>query len=415
MRIAIIGAGASGCFCAVHAARMMGGDATIDVFEAGSRPMAKLSVTGGGRCNLTNTFRLSNKLSEYYPRGDKLMRRLLRTWSHEDTMSWFETEGVELAVQPDECVFPASQDAMQIVDVLRDGMDMAGVRLHLSHQVSSVSPSAGGYELSFTDPKLRPFHANCVVISIGGCPTMDRLGIFHGMDIGIVPPVPSLYTFNIDHAPLNALAGTVVQDACLGIAGTRFSSRGILLLTHWGVSGPATLRLSSYAARYLADHSMQADLCINWMGSAREEGVCSALADFASQNPSRMVTAANPTPLTHNLWNMLAVRSGVGESTRWADVSGKRLNRLASVLTSDVYRISGKGRYKEEFVTCGGVALSEVDYGTLGLKRYPGAYVTGEVLDLDAVTGGFNLQAAWSTGYVVARSLYEQWAVGSEQ
>lgn len=405
MRIAVIGAGASGCFCAINAGRLMGAGTSIDVFESGNRPLAKVAVTGGGRCNLTNTFRNVTNLAEVYPRGDKLMRRVLRTWSNRDTMKWFEDEGVPLVEQEDECVFPCSQDAMQIVDTLIKGMQTAGVGLHLSHRVNDIVPTDGGYEIRFTDPKLRPYAADKVVVSIGGCPTMERMEMLHHLNVDIIPPVPSLYTFCISEPSLNALMGTVTDNVTLTITGTKFRSRGTLLITHWGLSGPATLKASSYAARYMAEHGMQADICINWTGDATEDNLRKELAEMASHSSQKPASGYRRPGLTQNLWRMLLLRSGIEPDTRWADITGKKLNRLVATLTSDTYHISGKGQYKEEFVTCGGVSLGCVNINTMELRAHPGIYVIGEALDVDAVTGGFNLQAAWSTGYAAAQHI----------
>ena len=405
MNIAIIGAGAAGSFCAVQTARMLDAKDNIDVFEGGRRALAKVAVTGGGRCNLTNSFRRVSSLASVYPRGERLMKRALRQWSHEDTMRWFEGEGVRLVTQDDECVFPVSQNAMQIVNILLDGMADAGVRLHLSHRVEDIVPCGDGYEIRFADTQQTPYKADKVVIAVGGCPQVERLRFMRHLDVDIVPPVPSLYTLCISDKGLCSLMGTVTDNVTLSVAGTKFRSVGTLLITHWGISGPATLVLSSYAARYLAEHGYVATLCINWMGDSDEESVRRTVEQIGARHPQRLVTTERPQSLSLNLWRYLTMRSGITPDTKWADVSGKKFNRLVSTLTSDTYQISGKGQYKEEFVTCGGVSLHSIDIGTLEAKRHPGVYLAGEVLDVDAVTGGFNLQAAWSMGHIVATGI----------
>lgn len=404
MNICIIGAGAAGCFCAIEMARRHP-DFHIEIFEGGSRALAKVSITGGGRCNLTNTFRDIKSLQDAYPRGDKLMKRALRAFSHEDAMKWFEQEGIPLVTQDDQCVFPQSQDAMQIVGTLLQRMREEGVLLHLSHRVESVSPRDGRYEVHFLDTKLSPKLYDAVVVTIGGCPGMKQLDMLRHLDLRLEPPVPSLFTLSIKDEQLNSLMGTVVKDAALSIPGTKFRSHGPLLITHWGVSGPATLKLSSYAARHLGENGYRTDLCINWLGKRNEEEAKHLLERIAQENIHGLVANTYPTELTQNLWRTLMQRAALGAGTRWADVSGKRMNKLTSVLTSDVYHVMGKGQYKEEFVTCGGVALSNINLSTMECKTHPGLFFAGEVLDVDAITGGFNLQAAWSMAWVVANAI----------
>ena len=249
LSIAIIGAGAAGCFCAINLKRMMP-DADVHLFESKSKALAKVAVTGGGRCNLTNTFRKVRNLQEVYPRGEKLMRRALSVFSQEDTCAWFEKEGVRLVAQEDECVFPESQDAMQIVNILLYNIKGLGIQLHLNEKVTSIDLNKW----------------NRVVVTTGGHPTPAGFSMLEGLDIPIEQPVPSLFTFNVQGDWHQLLMGTVVEEVQAFIPGTKFRSQGALLLTHWGMSGPAILRLSSYVARYLAEHDYQSPLCINWMG-----------------------------------------------------------------------------------------------------------------------------------------------------
>ena len=257
MKVAIIGAGAAGCFCAVNLKRN-NPDAVVEVFEAGARALAKVAITGGGRCNLTNSFEGIRNLAEAYPRGDKLMKRMFSIFDHEATMHWFEGEGVRLVTQTDHCVFPASQDAMQVVNTLLRGMERCGVILHTRHKAMRLSPIEGEamrYEIAFmVDGErevVRDFDK--VVVTTGGCPKRSGLGFLDTLDLEVVTPIPSLFTFNIND-PITSLMGAVVEGASVRLAGTKFKSTGPLLITHWGMSGPAILKLSSYAARYLADN-----------------------------------------------------------------------------------------------------------------------------------------------------------------
>lgn len=379
----IIGAGAAGCFCAIELKRRRP-DMDVTIYEAGPKPLAKVAVTGGGRCNLTNSFAAISRLAEAYPRGEQVMKRALRAFSQQDTMEWFEREGVALLTQDDECVFPVSQDAMQIVRTLERLMRELGVKVVCNKKVGSIS------ELD----------ADCIVVTAGGN-SKAALQAMLPPDIGITDTVPSLFTFKIADESLRSLMGTVAENVALSLAGTAFRSHGTLLVTDWGVSGPATLKLSSYAARYLADSAYRATMLVNWLDRPESEAR-QLLDDCISGNGKKFVANAHPEGMTERLWQHLQQRAGLRGDLRWQELGSKGFNKLVSTLTADSYQITGRARFKEEFVTCGGVDLAGIDLNTLESKTHPGLFFAGEVLDIDAVTGGFNLQAAWSTGYVVA-------------
>ena len=384
--VAIVGAGAAGCFCAVEIKRRLP-DARVTVYEAGPRPMAKLSITGGGRCNFTNSFASVNRLEDVYPRGAQLMKRALRTFGPEDTRTWFAREGVPSVVQDDDCVFPRSQDAMQVVGTLDRLMRETGVLVKCGCRVGSISD----------------INADAVVVATGGT-SSDVLRQMLPDDIEVVRTVPSLFTFKIPDNDLKSLMGTVVQGAVTGIAGTGFRTSGPLLVTDWGVSGPAILRLSSHAARWLCDNAYRGNLIVNWLGLQDRE-VSGMLSGMVSANPRRQLAAVHPEELTGRLWKHLLRKSGLKEDMRWGELGAKGIRRLADTLTAGTYPIEGRAKFKEEFVTCGGVALSEINLSTMESRKHPGLYFIGEVLDMDAVTGGFNLQGAWSTGYAAAAAI----------
>lgn len=436
MKIAIIGAGAAGCFCAVELKRRMP-SASVEVFEAGAKALAKVAITGGGRCNLTNSFEGISSLSAAYPRGDKLMKRLFRTFDQKSAWQWFENEGVKLVLQEDHCVFPASQDAMEIVNTLLARIRQAGVTLHTKRKVTGIFPRPdGGYTLSVSElskvqslrhaqlprgsvaelvegpmPQKyqrrddRNFQADIVVVTTGGSPELSGLGMLDGLELEIVPPVPSLFTLNLPGSPVRELMGTVVDNANASLVGTKLKAAGPLLITHWGMSGPAILKLSSYAARYLAEKEYSATLSVNWFGGLGEQDVRDRILSLSKDNPQKQILNSHPSELPSRLWAYMITKAGIREDTRWAELGSKGMNRLVNTLINDEYQIRGKSRFKEEFVTCGGVALSNINLNTLESKTHPGLYFAGEVLDVDAITGGFNLQAAWSMGYTVARSI----------
>ena len=399
-RIAVIGAGAAGCFCAAELRRRLP-DARVDVYESGTKPLAKVAITGGGRCNLTNSFEGIRSLGEAYPRGERLMKRLLRVFSQQDTCRWFESAGVPLVLQDDHCVFPRSQDAMDIVHALLRKMD--GVNLMLRTPVTSVMPVSTSTVIpGLTRNLLVDGEAyDFVVVTTGGAP--KGLPLLEGLDLEWIPTVPSLFTFTIQDEGLRALMGLVVE-VTVAIPGTTFKADGPLLITDWGLSGPAVLKLSSYAARHLHDAGYQAPLSVNWL-SLSESETRTLLEGLSATNPRKQVSNTPPEGLQARLWNYLTVKAGLRPDIRWAELGSKGLNKLVNILTQDIYAIAGKTKFRDEFVTCGGVALSNLNPATLESKLYPGLYFAGEVLDIDAITGGFNLQAAWTTGYVAAQSI----------
>lgn len=397
-RIAIIGAGAAGCFCAVNIKKRMP-EAEVTVYESGRKPLTKVAITGGGRCNLTNSFEHVRSVKEAYPRGEKLMKRALKVFSNNDVMEWFEREGVALTVQADGCVFPLSQDAMEIVCTLTRLMNSYGVRLLCDRRISQITPlSDGGYDIDGAQYEK-------VVVTTGGAPTLSRLSFLDAFQLEKMESVPSLFTFNIDNKALHSLMGTVVENVTARLTGTKLSASGPLLITHWGLSGPAILKLSSYGARVLKEREYRMEMAINWFGKERETEVAERLHILVSENSKKQLSSVYPEELVQRLWIFLLERAGLSPQKRWQELGAKQLNRLAALLTNDTYAISGKGAYKEEFVTCGGIALSNINPSTMECKAYPGLFFAGEVLDVDAITGGYNLQAAWTMGYISACSV----------
>lgn len=403
MKVAIIGAGAAGCFCAVNLKRTLP-KCEIDIYEAGTKPLAKVAITGGGRCNLTNSWEGVKSLGQVYPRGERLMKRLFHQLDNRQTMDWWEKEGVRLVTQDDHCVFPASQDAMTIVNLLTANIKRLGIGLHLSHRVTSIEHN-GEYTINFHDEHLKPVTADTVVVATGGHPKESGFDMLKPLELAIEPPVPSLFTFCVHDQALNALQGVVVEDTVASIAGTKFKAEGPLLITHWGMSGPAILKTSSQAARHLADNAYKANLLVDWWPAMSQDEVMAFLSKQVKTNGAKQVSTIAPPPLTHRHWAYLIGRIGISETKRWNEIGKKDFNRMVQLLKADTYAVDGKGQFKDEFVTCGGVALTELDPNTLECKKHPRLYFAGEVTDVDAVTGGFNLQAAWTMGYVVAQAV----------
>ncbi len=404
MRIAIVGGGAAGCFAAIEVKRRMP-SAQVTLYEGGRKLLAKVAITGGGRCNLSNSFRDVKSIESVYPRGARLMKRLLREFSPEDACRWFEREGVRLVTQDDQCVFPASQDAMEIVGTLTRSLSRERVSVKVDHRVSRIESRGESFLISFVNTGYPVAECDAVLVATGGSPKASGLDFLEDLKLEFVEPVPSLFTLCVPASPITELTGIVVEKVGLSLAGAGIRAMGPLLITHWGVSGPAVLKLSSYAARHLAERSYKAQMAVNWLGEDNEQEAARILQKLIGGNPQKQLSSVYPTVFNARLWIHLLLRAGLRPDSRWAEMGKKGFNKLVAVLTNDTYTIDGKYRFKEEFVTAGGVALSNVNTKTLECRIIPNLYFAGEVLDVDAVTGGFNLQAAWTMGYVVAKSI----------
>ena len=383
MKTAIIGGGAAGFFCAINLKEMVA-PMEVTIFERASRVLAKVEVSGGGRCNCTNSFREVTDLQQVYPRGHRLLKRLFKGFGPQDAYAWFEQHDVRLTIQEDQCVFPQSQDSHTIINMFLAEARRLGIEVRTSAKVDSLDRLAD-YDY--------------VVVTTGGQPRVDGLTwLGHPVE----QPVPSLFTFQIDDCGLQSLMGTVVEEATAFIPGTKMRASGPLLLTHWGMSGPAILRLSSYAARQLAENNYRLPLCISW-ASRNEAEAMQELRGIQAHHPQKQVQTIRPFGLPSRLWEYLSVKClGQRAVCRWQDMNQKELNRLVNLLCNDQYQIAGRAPFRDEFVTCGGISLSAVYPQTLESKTRPGLYFAGEVLDIDGVTGGFNFQAAWTTAHTVA-------------
>ena len=398
MRIAIIGGGAAGFFAAIRAKETRP-DSDVVIYEKGSSPLAKVAVTGGGRCNLTNSFAAIKDLKQAYPRGDKLMKRLFKTFDYHDAYEWFESRGVELVTQDDECVFPRSQSSQSIIDCLTENARRLGVTIITHHALGQIVPRENSLHLIFNNGQ-KEEDADRVIITTGGHPREDAFGYLKDLGHEITPPVPSLFTFNINDKPLRALMGTVVEHAITAIAGTKMRSEGALLITHWGMSGPAILRLSSYGAQWMAERNYRFQIAVNWVGETNASIISEALTETVIRNGGKQMGNMRCFDLPSRLWLHLLKRADIPTEKRWGELGKKGLNKLVETLTNDGYGVEGKSSWRDEFVTCGGVSLASIQPNTLESKHVKGLYFAGEVCDVDAITGGFNLQAAWTMGYV---------------
>ncbi|MCQ2173533.1 MAG: aminoacetone oxidase family FAD-binding enzyme [Bacteroidales bacterium] len=392
MKIGIIGAGAAGCFCAIEIKRRKPEFQTV-LLEAGTRPMAKLALTGGGKCNMTNTFQGIRSLKEVYPRGEILMKRLLKEFGPEDCRKWFSALSIASDVQPDQRVFPVCRSAPAVVRAMEREIRRLDIELRLGSRVDRIVPVDGQWDTGSE-------RFDRIVVTTGG----GALGLLKSLDLETSSPCPSLFTLKVQDPELNSLTGTSVKNTVLSIPGTGFKSSGTLLLTDWGISGPSTLKLSSYAARHLSEVGYRTGICVNWTGMSQEE-MRQWCAFHRTQDAGKYLSNTAPEELSARLWKILLRKAGLREDLRWSELGEKGLGRLVNTVCADILQCCGRASFKEEFVTAGGVCLNEVNPSTLECKRHPGLFFAGEVLDIDAVTGGFNLQAAWSTAYKAAAAL----------
>ena len=385
MKTAIVGGGAAGFFAAINLKEMCP-EMQVTIFEKSKKVLAKVEVSGGGRCNCTNSFEAVTDLQQVYPRGHRLLKRLFKTFDYRDAYEWFESHGVRLVTQEDHCVFPMSQDSHTIINLFLAEAKRHGIEIRTQCKIESLD------ELKDYDFK---------VITTGG-------GTASMAGVPTIEAVPSLFTFSIEDEALRALMGTVVEDATASIPGTKFKSCGPLLITHWGMSGPAILKLSSHAARELHEHNYQMPLAVNWT-SQKEPEIQQELREIIIRHPQKQIATIRPFGLPSRLWDYLVAKTlGERAQNRWQNLNQKELNRLTNALCNDQYQIAGRAAFKDEFVTCGGIDLSGINPNTLEAKTLPQLYFAGEVLDIDGITGGFNFQAAWTTAYVVSMAITQQ-------
>ena len=389
IRTAVIGGGAAGFFLAVNLKEMMP-EMEVTIFERSSKVLAKVEVSGGGRCNCTNSFAEVRDLQQVYPRGHRLLKRLFKGFDHQDAYAWFEQHGVPLVTQDDECVFPKAQDSHAIIDCFLRLAVQYHVNIEKNHKIDALS-------------QLEDY--DYIAVTTGGSPRGEGLRWLETMGHEVASPVPSLFTFTINDPQLTSLMGLVVEDAVAHIPGTKLQGEGPLLITHWGMSGPAILKLSSQAARLLAEAGYQMPLSIRWT-PLKESEVQEVLQETAIREPQKLLGTFSPIALPQRLWAYLTEKAlGARSKIRWMELNKKDMNRLVNTLANDIYQIAGRSVFKDEFVTCGGVALGSVNPATLESRAVPHLYFAGEVLDIDGVTGGFNFQAAWTTAYTVAKSI----------
>lgn len=401
-KVVVIGAGAAGYFSAITCAQN-NKNLEVILMERGSKTLQKVKVSGGGRCNVTHACFDLKQLSQSYPRGEKQLKSAFSRFQPKDTVEWFESRKVKLKTEPDGRMFPVTDNSQTIIDCLEKEAEKAGVKLMLSSPVRKLVPAFhGGIDLYLESGE--KIHCKRVIVATGGNPNRESFNWLRELGHRIETPVPSLFTFNIPDTELHALSGISVNTARVRILDTKLEVSGPVLITHWGLSGPAVLKSSSLGARILAEKDYQFQVEVNWLEGKKEDSVRQELMNLKAANPARQVAGLFPFTLPKRLSAYLMDKAGINDQANWAEISKEQVNQLIRCLMYDTYSISGKTTFKEEFVTCGGVHLDDVDFKTMESKRCKGLHFAGEVLDIDGITGGFNFQAAWTTGFIAGKA-----------
>ncbi|MFB6258613.1 MAG: NAD(P)/FAD-dependent oxidoreductase [Flavobacteriales bacterium] len=401
MKIAVIGGGAAGFFAAITA-KVHDPHAELILFEKTRKPLSKVKISGGGRCNVTNGSDSIRELVQAYPRGGKVLKKLLPRFNNRHIMEWFQNRGIGLVTEADGRVFPDTHRSSTIVNCLMEEFHKVDARLELGKGVQRIHPRSDGFQLGFRRGEVQTFDR--VIVASGGSPERKGLEWLERSGHSIESPVPSLFTFNMPEERITELAGISIEEAEAKVQGSAVKAKGALLITHWGMSGPAILKLSAFGARELYDRAYRFQLQVNWVQEKNEERVREGLRRTAESHSAKQLRNRSPFGLPQRLWEFLLERAEFPRDKPWGELGKKSLHKLVDLLTRDVYEVRGKSTFKEEFVTCGGVALDQVRTANMESKVHPGLFFAGEVLNIDAITGGYNFQAAWTTGYIAGLS-----------
>lgn len=401
MKVAVIGGGAAGFFAAIGVKENYP-EAKVSLFEKTNKILSKVKISGGGRCNVTNGTSSIKDLCAGYPRGGKQLKKLFKEFNTTHTQQWFKSKGVALKTEADNRVFPVSDDSQSIIDCLLKECTRLNININLKSNVTKIK-SLENHQIELCFQVEEKVIFDKVIIASGGSPKKSGLSWLEELGHEIIDPVPSLFTFNMPSERVKDLMGVVAESAQVSIVGSKLKSSGPLLITHWGMSGPAILKLSSLGARELAEQAYTFTCIVNWINQSNQESVANRLADIATEHPKKLVQNIKPFDLPTRLWKFLIDKSKIPITKVWGELGKKGINKLVQILCHDNYEVKGKTTFKEEFVTCGGVALSSVDMKTLESKHCKNLYFAGEVLDIDGITGGYNFQAAWTTAYIAGK------------
>jgi predicted Rossmann fold flavoprotein len=402
--VIIIGGGAAGFFAAINIAELHK-NCNVTILEKSSKLLAKVRVSGGGRCNVTHACYDNGLLVKHYPRGEKELRNVFSRFNTTDTVEWFEKRGVKLKTEADGRMFPVTDSSETIIECLMQQAVKNNVTIKLNADIQEVVKNEDDtFTLKANGGGI--FNCDKLVIATGGNPKEEAYNWLKKLGHTIAKPVPSLFTFNIPDNELTKLMGVAVQNAKVRIASTKLETEGPLLITHWGLSGPAILKASAWGARILNELQYDFTALITWLPKHTEEKIKIEFNNQREDNPAKAIINSCPYEIPKRLWEYLVKKAGISETTRWADLPKKNANLLAHSIINDEYRVKGKTTFKEEFVTSGGINLKELDFTTMQSKIVPGLYFAGEIVDIDGITGGFNFQNAWSTAYITAKSIF---------
>jgi predicted Rossmann fold flavoprotein len=399
--LAIIGAGASGCFAAANIPYNQGRE--VIVFEKTTKVLQKVKVSGGGRCNTTHHLFDIPELITRYPRGKQLLKKTLYRFSPKDTIEWFDARGVKLKAEADGRMFPVTDDSQTIIDCLWAEMMRNKVKVQYHKSLERIEKKDERFLLHFADKT--SFTADKVLITCGGFPKDEQYHWMKSLGHTVASPVPSLFTFNIPKHPITELMGVALPEVTIKVAGTKITERGPILITHWGLSGPVVLRASAWGAKELNERRYDFNVQVNWLNDITEQDLKETITYLRREQGKQFIYHKNPFSLPRRLWEFLVTQSDVKEDTRWGDLPAAAQNKLIEHLIRHTFHVTGKTTFKEEFVTSGGISLSEVDPQTMESRIVKGLYFAGEVLNVDGITGGFNFQHAWSSGFIAAKSM----------
>ncbi|MDG1528096.1 MAG: NAD(P)/FAD-dependent oxidoreductase [Polaribacter sp.] len=400
-KVVIIGGGAAGFFTAINA-KEQNPDLEIIILEKGKEVLQKVKISGGGRCNVTHACFEPKELVKFYPRGEKELLGPFHTFMTGDTFEWFDDRGVPLKIESDNRVFPEANTSQAIIDCFENAVEKLGIKVLKNHGVNSIEKENNQWKIH---TKNETFIADKLVVAAGSSNKAWELA--KNLDHTIIEPVPSLFTFNIKDKRIIDLLGVAVQNATVNIVGTKLESSGPLLITHWGMSGPAVLKLSAFGARILAEKGYQYNVEVNWLSRPTDK-IVNVLLNLKKKQPKKQVMLKSPfTEIPRRLWERLVIASEITENFKWADLSNNHIEKLANQLTKGLYNANGKSTFKEEFVTAGGIDLKEINFKRFESRKHDNLFFVGEMLNIDAVTGGFNFQNAWTGGFICAKAIAE--------
>ncbi|MES2240893.1 MAG: NAD(P)/FAD-dependent oxidoreductase [Bacteroidota bacterium] len=396
--IIIVGGGAAGFFTAINIVEK-NPKTKVAILERGAEVLQKVRISGGGRCNVTHACFEPNELVKFYPRGEKELRGPFHQFCSGDTIEWFEKHGVELKIEDDGRMFPVSNSSQTIIDCFLKATQKLGISILTGQSVQSIFKKEGLWKV---ETQNQNYITEKLILATGS--NSKIWDLLQSFGHAVVNPVPSLFTFNIKDTRIKELPGVAAQ-VTVKVKDTKLTSTGPLLITHWGMSGPAILKLSAWGARILHDKNYQFTISVNWLNDVETDEVEKTLKDLKQEHAKKTVSKKSPFELTNRLWESLVLASDITSETKWADLSKNQLQNLANQLTKATFQVNGKSTFKEEFVTAGGIDLKEINFKTMESKLHENLYFAGEIVNIDAITGGFNFQNAWTSGFILANSL----------